>query len=473
MIRRFTPPKRWRYLARSECTQSDGRSWVMTCQMGSKTRPGRDHHNALTLTFSLKTLSYAKRCPHNGGRSQTTTNTSMASVASVIAAKRAGFIGMGRLGLCTALKFEQAGWDVCGSDVFPSYVESINDKSLRSKEPGVEEALRKSTRLRATLNLLDVLEHADIVFILVATPTSAGEEAYDTTTLSRVLSDIAKLRPTNKHIVICCTVLPGYISNIGSYLIESCTGCSLSYNPEFIAQGEIMKGLSEPDVVLIGEGSEEAGDILQFLYETATSNEPRICRMSPQSAEIMKLSVNCFVTTKMSFANMIGDIADATPGADKFDILRAVGQDTRVGHRCILPGYGFGGPCFPRDNRALGMYARKVGITPSICDATDEYNRLHADAMVKALLEQKLEHYTISDVAYKPQCPVDIIEESQPLEVAKRLVQAGKRVVIRDRPAIIELVRRAYGRMFTYGAYKVPNEEPNTSAGNPLSSYAR
>jgi UDP-glucose 6-dehydrogenase len=119
------------------------------------------------------------------------------------------------------------------------------------------------------------------------------------------------------------------------------------------------------------------------------------------------------------------------------------------------------------------MYARKVGITPSICDATDEYNRLHADAMVKALLEQKLEHYTISDVAYKPQCPVDIIEESQPLEVAKRLVQAGKRVVIRDRPAIIELVRRAYGRMFTYGAYKVPNEEPNTSAGNPLSSYAR
>ena len=397
----------------------------------------------------------------------------MTSAASVIATRRAGFIGLGRLGLCTALKFEQAGWDVCGSDVFPSYVESINAKTLRSNEPGVEEALRASTRLRATLSLHEVIGHADVVFILVATPTSAGEEAYDTTTLSKVLSEIAALKPTNKHIVICSTVLPGYISNIGSYLIEGCAGCTLSYNPEFIAQGEIMKGLSQPDVVLIGEGSKEAGDILQCLYEAATSNEPRICRMSPQSAEIMKLSVNCFVTTKISFANMIGDIADATPGADKFDILRAVGQDSRVGPRCILPGYGFGGPCFPRDNRALGMYARKLGITPSICDATDEYNQIHASAMVKCLLEQNLEQYTITDVAYKPKCPVDIIEESQPLEVAKRLVRAGKRVVICDRPAIVELVRRAYGRMFAYETYKTSNDEPNTTSGNPLSSYAR
>jgi len=277
----------------------------------------------------------------------------MASVDSVLAAKRAGFVGLGRLGLCTALKFEESGWDVLGCDVFPDYVESINSKSLRSTEPGVQEALRSSTNLRATLILEDVLNHADIIFILVATPTGVGEEAYDTTTLSRVLSSVASLKPKNKHIVICCTVMPGYISRVGTYLLENCDGCTLSYNPEFIAQGAIMQGLSEPDVVLIGEGSHEAGDILQAMYENATVNQPRICRMSPASAEIMKLSVNCFVTTKISFANMIGDIADATPGADKYDILAAVGEDSRVGTKCILPGYGFGGPCFPRDNRAL------------------------------------------------------------------------------------------------------------------------
>lgn len=97
--------------------------------------------------------------------------------------------------------------------------------------------------------------------------------------LSRVLSDIVKLRLINKYIVICCIVLFGYILNIGSYFIESCIGCSLSYNLEFIVQGEIMKGFSEFDVVFIGEGSEEVGDILQFLYEIVMFNEFWICRM--------------------------------------------------------------------------------------------------------------------------------------------------------------------------------------------------
>jgi UDPglucose 6-dehydrogenase len=140
--------------------------------------------------------------------------------------------------------------------------------------------------------------------------------------------------------------MPGYIARTGSYSLENCADCTLSYNPEFIAQGAIMQGLTKPDVVLIGEGSKGAGDILQQMYEGATTNLPRICRMSTASAEIMKLSVNCFVTTKKTFANMIGDIADATPGANKMEILAAVGGYSRVGSKCILPGYGFGGPSF-------------------------------------------------------------------------------------------------------------------------------
>lgn len=170
---------------------------------------------------------------------------------------------------------------------------------------------------------------------------------------------------------------------------------------------------------------------------------------------------------------MVGDIADATPGADKMAILAAVGRDSRVGSRCILPGYGFGGPCFPRDNRALGIYARKVGVQPEICDATDRYNRIHADIMVKSLLDQNLNEYIISDVAYKPRCPVDIIEESQPLEVAKKLVQFGKSVTIHDRAPIVELVRRTYGRMFHYTISDDNAVTVNTTMGNPLSSYSK
>ena len=388
---------------------------------------------------------------------------------------KVSIIGLGRLGLCQALTFERAGCNVLGCDVSAEYVATINARTLQSSEPGVEEALRSSSQLRATTSLAECVDHSALLFILVATPTGLGDHAYDCGTLSRLLEDIAALRRPHKHVVIGCTVLPGYIANVGSALLADCEGCTLSYNPEFIAQGEILSGLAAPELVLIGEGSEAAGDALEALYARATSSVPVVCRMSPASAEIAKLALNCFITAKISFANMVADIADRTPRADKNDILRALGADGRIGPRCLRPGYGFGGPCFPRDNRALGSYARAVGVEPHLCDATDAANRQHSVLMAEMLLTQGLERYVIADVAFKPGCRVDVIEESQPLEVAKLLARAGKRVAIRDRAAIIALVRRTYGRLFEYettdGAQRAP--PPNLTMGNPHSSYQR
>ena len=388
---------------------------------------------------------------------------------------KVSIIGLGRLGLCQALTFERAGCNVLGCDVSAEYVATINSRTLQSSEPGVEEALRSSSQLRATTSLAECVDHSALLFILVAPPTGLGDHAYDCGTLSRLLEDIAALRRPGKHVVIGCTVLPGYIANVGSALLADCEGCTLSYNPEFIAQGEILSGLAAPELVLIGEGSEAAGDALEALYARATSSVPVVCRMSPASAEIAKLALNCFITAKISFANMVADIADRTPRADKNDILRALGADGRIGPRCLRPGYGFGGPCFPRDNRALGSYARAVGVEPHLCDATDAANRQHSVLMAEMLLTQGLERYVIADVAFKPGCRVDVIEESQPLEVAKLLARAGKRVAIRDRAAIIALVRRTYGRLFEYettdDAQRAP--PPNLTMGNPHSSYQR
>eukprot|EP01062_Namystynia_karyoxenos_P016577 TRINITY_DN16056_c0_g1_i1.p1 TRINITY_DN16056_c0_g1~~TRINITY_DN16056_c0_g1_i1.p1 ORF type:complete len:448 (+),score=200.81 TRINITY_DN16056_c0_g1_i1:94-1344(+) len=416
----------------------------------------------------------------------------MASAASVISAKKVSMIGIGRLGLCTALCFERAGWEVLGVDVIQSYVDAINQKTLRSTEPRVMEFLQKATKLRCTTGMKEALDFSDLIMILVATPTGGGDDVYDISVLSKVLGEINSYGVKNKHVVICCTVLPGYIAQIGRFLLRDSPGCTVSYNPEFIAQGDVIAGLLKPDCVLIGEGSKDAGEVLEALYKDSTENEPRICRMSAESAEIMKLSVNCFVTTKISYANMVGDICDRTPGADKFDVLKAVGADSRIGGKYILPGYGFGGPCFPRDNRALGNYARKVGIEPLICSATDKYNEYHADVMTRALLDQGLDHYVITDVAYKRCCPVDIIEESQPLLVATNLVKAGKKVTIRDRQGIVSLVQRHFGCLFlyevadpaeakTHGAVTDDARQPvklqplssTLNMGNPLSSYRK
>eukprot|EP01089_Gocevia_fonbrunei_P009355 TRINITY_DN2162_c0_g1_i2.p2 TRINITY_DN2162_c0_g1~~TRINITY_DN2162_c0_g1_i2.p2 ORF type:complete len:177 (-),score=34.99 TRINITY_DN2162_c0_g1_i2:78-608(-) len=172
--------------------------------------------------------------------------------------------------------------------------------------------------------------------------------------------------------------------------------------------------------------------------------------MNPESAEITKLAINCFITMKISFCNMIGDIADKTTSADKFTILDAVGTDSRIGKKYFKPGYGFGGPCFPRDNKALGNYSKSVDVNPLLMTATDEYNSYHSDIIVEKFLEENQDNYVFEDVAYKENCPVPIIEHSQKLLVAFRLTKAGKKVTIKDRKKIIAEVQKEYGSTFDY-----------------------
>jgi len=359
-------------------------------------------------------------------------------------------LGVGRLGICMALSCERKGYNVLGVDVITSYVNQLNDKTFVSSEPLVTPYLKESKNFKATDSLDEGLAFSDKLFILLATPTGSGDKSYDHTALSNLLSKINDRKIKNKHIMIGCTVLPGYIANTARFLIRDCENCSISYNPEFIAQGDVMHGLVNPDMVLIGEGNKEIGDWLEDMYLSVCDNKPAIHRMSPESAEITKLSVNCFITTKIAFANMIGDVANRTPNADADTILRAVGADSRIGSKYIRPGYGFGGPCFPRDNRALGNYIRSTGIEPIIPFATDNANKLHARVMADALLEKNLDEYVFNDVCYKTKCPVPIIEESQPLEVARLLVKAGKRVKISDRKDVIRNVQMEFGNLFEY-----------------------
>ncbi|GJQ13257.1 hypothetical protein GpartN1_g5048.t1 [Galdieria partita] len=387
--------------------------------------------------------------------------------------KRISLIGVGRLGLCLALVADRAGYQVLGVDVLPQYVEKINDKTLVSSEPFVTEYLKKSKNFRATTSVKEALQFADVIMVLVATPSTGGDRHYDVTQVSRVLTDMNNYRVENKHIVICCTVLPGYIATIGRELLKDCRNTTLSYNPEFIAQGDIIRGLERPDIVLIGEGSQQAGDFIETLWSDFTCNQPQICRMSPESAEIAKLSLNCFVTMKISFANQIGDIADRTQNADKYAILSAVGSDSRVGMKCLGWGYGFGGPCFPRDNRALAGYAESVGIHPCLAFATDEYNKLHADIMAQQLLEEDREEYVFENVTFKEPCAVPIIEESQKLLVAKKVAKKGKKVIIYDRPDIIEACRQEFGSLFIYRSKDSSEDRySHTQKVNPPSSFS-
>jgi UDPglucose 6-dehydrogenase len=162
--------------------------------------------------------------------------------------------------------------------------------------------------------------------------------------------------------------------------------------------------------------------------------------MSLASAEITKLAVNTFVTTKISYANMIGELCEATPEASAIDVLRAVGADSRIGSKYLKPAVGYGGPCFPRDNRALKASAESVGVSVPLAVATDEVNQGQPQRMVDKVISQVAPggKVAVLGLAYKAETPV--CDESQGVKVANLLGDLGFEVSTHD-PQAIQVAR--------------------------------
>jgi len=431
----------------------------------------------------------------NGGH-----NNELGGMAKGVHEERITVIGAGRLGLCWALAVEQAGYHVKAVDIFPTYIEAINQRTLRSQEPHVMEMLSKARNLSACLSVVEGAAYSDYIYIFVQTPSTGGDRHYDHTHVNDVLSQLNTLKVRNKHLIICCTVMPGYCDTIAPALLADCTNVTVSYSPEFIAQGAIVAGTLQPDMVLIGEGSKEAGDHIEELtLRYVTNGRPPVHRMSAGSAEIAKLSLNSFITLKIAFANFVGDLADSAEAArkraapravdredkrkriDKMHIARAIGADSRVGLKCLLPGYGFGGPCFPRDGRALASFAQQVAtsacpLEAEIADAPGRANAGHARfqaqqlvAAADAAVRRGASGATIvfDDVTFKPRCAVPIVLESQKLVVAKLVRSLCEHtVVIRAaRADVLDAVKRDFGTLFTYWCASEEEPLPAEAAG--------
>lgn len=365
--------------------------------------------------------------------------------------KNITIVGVGKLGLGLALLFENNGYNIMGIDKNSNYVNSLNAKRFRTIEPQYEKLIAEAKNIKFSTNLDDGIEHSDIIYILIQTPNSGGDKFYDHSFLSNLLVDLNSRKLENKHIIIGCTVMPGYIDQIGNLLLEDCNNCTLSYNPEFVAQGDVIDGFKSPDLILIGTHSNYVKDTLIEVYTKTSINNPKFCVLTPIESEIVKISINGFITTKLSFANMIGDICDKN-GADKFKVLKSIGADSRIGNKYFKPGYSYGGPCFPRDTRALELFVAQNDLPFQLLSSTTEYNEFHVIFQANQLLKNHIndDTITIEDVSFKQTDTTNIIEESAKLKIAKYLVKKGKKVIIKDVKIILDEVRKEYGNIFSY-----------------------
>jgi len=352
-----------------------------------------------------------------------------------------GVIGAGRLGICFALLCEQAGYDVLVSDVRDSYVKNLQNKIISTNEPEVAKLLTTSPRLSATPNNLKVIRECDIIYTLVATP-SLKDGSYDVSSVWKVVEDLKKAGKKNvdgKAFVVGCTTNPGDCAKFQKELKD--IGVDVFYNPEFIAQGTIIKDLRRADMVLIGGKRNDSYDHLCEIYNRIQETPPKISIMSTTAAELVKLAVNCFLTTKISYANMVGQVMALSGMEDEIPtVLGAIGDDSRVGRKYLNFGFGFGGPCLPRDNRAFAAHAKQLGLDYNLGETTDNFNNEHATFIKDYFVYRNVDNlpFYFDYVSYKK--GTDILTESQQYRLCVDLLDDGYTVYINDNDAIMDMI---------------------------------
>lgn len=355
--------------------------------------------------------------------------------------KSVSVIGLGKLGSPMAACFAARGFRVKAVDVDAQKVDSINRGIPPVHEPELEELLRESGgRLQATQNTEEAVRDSEATFIVVATPSEAkgGFSLRYVLPACESIGHALRKKVGFHLVVLTSTVMPGSTGGEVRVALETASGkrCGedfgLCYSPEFIALGSVIRDFYFPDFLLIGESDSRSGDLLSDIYKNVCKNSPAVARMNFVNAEITKLAVNTYITTKISYANMLARLCEKLPDADVNVITDALGLDTRIGAKYLKGAVSYGGPCFPRDNRALAFLASSVGASSGLAEATDLFNR----AQIKLLADMVKRHHSGKDaigilgLTYKPN--TDVVEEAFGLLLAQELSSPNLSVIVYD-----------------------------------------
>lgn len=321
--------------------------------------------------------------------------------------------GLGKLGLPLALILSQY-YKVHGIDVDTKKVSDLQSGILPFFESNLDEYLRKNVNNISFETIEEYnVENFDVAVILVNTPSNDKGE-FSNTYIYDVIRNLAqKLKNSNKKdflFILSSTVMPNSHVDIIDE-IEKISGRKLNdgfgfvYIPDLVALGSVIHDFENPDLVIVGESNEKYGSIAIDLYSKFIKNNSPHVRMSLIESEITKVSLNAYITMKISFANFIGNVSDKF-NCNPNNITKALGYDRRISPHYIKSGLAFGGTCFPRDTWAFIKMSDNIGLDAIHIKATQKINEQQNDILYNKVSKYTDKKIGIYGLSFKPKTSV-------------------------------------------------------------------
>jgi nucleotide sugar dehydrogenase len=341
-----------------------------------------------------------------------------------------GVLGVGKLGLVYALSFERHGATVYASSYKQEYVESLQQKNISNiTEPCIADLLTNSKNIKFTIDNHEVIKNCDIMYVMVATP-SLPDGSYDISAIHEVAQDIVDHPESvdNKILIVGSTVNPGDCADLQR--IVAARNVHVVYSPTFAAQGTVLHDIENPVALLLGTTNNTVAEQCRQVFARIIPQDTPIHRVDSTSGEILKIASNCYGTMRINYFNLIGQIlikSGLEQDIDKADRYLS-GVDRRKGNMRF--GFGYGGPCYPRDNRSFTHFLDKIGMRYDYAEINDRFNQDHIEFLTQHFLTANIDNkdFYFPYISYKP--GVAIMEESHQLAVCQNLLSRGARVFV-------------------------------------------
>lgn len=340
-----------------------------------------------------------------------------------------GIIGCDIVGLGFALLCEQNGHDILISDQDENFIYNLNQKICLTNEPLIQSLLLNSQRLSGTTDNIEIIKNSDIIFTFVETPPSV-EDTYDTTKVFDVITNYFAASSLDillydKKFVVCSTTNPGDVEQIqkrlGMYNIR------VAYNPPNVSYGDIINGFKKSEVVIIGTEYDNLNNDLSVIYNQIKESSVHIYSMSIKAAEVAKIGINGFLATKITYANMIGELMNRMGIEKEINlVLNAIGGDSRIGTKYLNYGLGFGGPSIPKSNRALIKYSKDLNLNISLPSSVKNDNDQHIEFLKNQYTQfnpDKSIPFIFDNLGFKK--GVKTFDESQQMKLCIGLLTEG------------------------------------------------